>query len=377
MSDHEAFERVVASLHEATLDDARWPATSALIDEVCGVHGNALLVGERPKNDVRVVFVGLYYRGERNEDLEREYLEVYHPTDERVPRLRQLPDSRIVRSADLYTEQELRLSRTYNEMSLRTHFQNGLCVRLDVREGSHITWGLCDPVTSGGWRSSKLALLEGLLPHIRQLVRVRQALSEAGALGASMAGLLDNTGIGVIHLDRRGCIVAANDRARAMLRHGDGLSDRGGLLRANAPADHARLERLLAGAMPSPGPAAGGSMLLHRRAEAPPFVVHVKPVVAPQPDYGAQSVTALVLLVEPERQSRISPAMVAATLGLTPAESQVAAWLAEGRTVREIAERTGRKESTVHWHLKRIYDKQELSRQADLVRLVLSVAELA
>ena len=118
-------------------------------------------------------------------------------------------------------------------------------------------------------------------------------------------------------------------------------------------------------------------MLLHRRAEAPPLVVHVKPVVAPQPDYGAQSVTALVLLVEPERQSRISPALVAATLGLTPAESQVAAWLAEGRTVREIAERTGRKESTVHWHLKRIYDKQELSRQADLVRLVLSVAELA
>ena len=45
--------------------------------------------------------------------------------------------------------------------------------------------------------------------------------------------------------------------------------------------------------------------------------------------------------------------------------------------MREIAETTGRKESTVHWHLKQIYDKQGLSRQADLVRLGLSVAELA
>ena len=39
-----------------------------------------------------VPFVGLYYRGQRREDLERKYLEVYHPIDERVPRLRQLPD---------------------------------------------------------------------------------------------------------------------------------------------------------------------------------------------------------------------------------------------------------------------------------------------
>ncbi len=36
---------------------------------------------------------------------------------------------------------------------------------------------------------------------------------------------------------------------------------------------------------------------------------------------------------------------------------------------------TGRKEDTVYWHLKRIYHKLDISRQADLVRLVLSVAE--
>ena len=54
---------------------------------------------------------------------------------------------------------------------------------------------------------------------------------------------------------------------------------------------------------------------------------------------------------------------------------QVAAWLAEGRTVREIAISTGRKEKSVYWHLEQIYAKRGISRQADLVRLVLSVAE--
>ena len=144
-----------------------------------------------------------------------------------------------------------------------------------------------DPVTSGGWESSQLALIKGLLPYIRQFVRVRQALVGAEALGASVADLLDSSRLGVIHLDRRGQIIEANDRARAILRHGDGLSDRGGELWARAPADHAHLEGLLAGALPSAGVGVSGSMLLRRPSGVLPLVVHVKPVVGPQPDYGA------------------------------------------------------------------------------------------
>ena len=79
MSGQDAFERILASLYEAMLDDRHWPATSALIDEACGLTGNGLMVGEGPKDDIRVLFVGLYYRGQRRADLEREYLEVYHP----------------------------------------------------------------------------------------------------------------------------------------------------------------------------------------------------------------------------------------------------------------------------------------------------------
>ena len=50
---------------------------------------------------MRVSFVGLYYRGQRRTDLEREYLVDYHPIDERVSRLRQLPEGRLVPMKDL------------------------------------------------------------------------------------------------------------------------------------------------------------------------------------------------------------------------------------------------------------------------------------
>ena len=113
------------------LDDTHWPTTSALIDEACGTKGTALMVGKGPEDDVRVLFVGLYYRGERRIDLERDYLEIYHPIDEHVPRFRQLPDSRVVHVTDLYTAEELKTSPTYNEYLHRGDGQDGLNVRLD------------------------------------------------------------------------------------------------------------------------------------------------------------------------------------------------------------------------------------------------------
>ena len=102
----------------------------------------------------------------------------------------------------------------------------------------------------------------------------------------------------------------------------------------------------------------------------------VKPVVVPQPDYGARPVSALVLIVDPRGHHRVDPRVVAKTLHLTRAESQVAVWLAEGRSVREMAEASGRTQHAIYWHLKQIYQKRFISRQADLVRLVLSLAEL-
>ena len=39
MGNQDAFEHVLASIHDAMLDDTQWAATSALIDEACGLVG--------------------------------------------------------------------------------------------------------------------------------------------------------------------------------------------------------------------------------------------------------------------------------------------------------------------------------------------------
>ena len=378
MSQRDTFDRILASLHDAMLDDACWPATSALLEAAFGTNGNALFIGEGFGGDAKVHFGRLYHRGEPHTEKLEEYVQNYHPHDERLPRLRQLPDSRVVAVTDLYTEEELKTSPTYNEYLRRHEAQNSLNARMDGPYGTRIVWATGDPTGKDGWRSDQVEMVERLMPHIRQFVRVRQELAGAQALGANLAELLDNTRIGIMQLNRQGRVIEANAQARRLLQRGEGLSDQDGFLRARLPGDTANLERLLARALPTSGSqGAGGSMTIQRLPALPPLTLHVSPIGTGQSDFGAWRVNVLVLIVEPATRTRIDPSLVAAALGLTPTESRVAALLAEGNSVRNIAAEMGRKENSIRWHINRIHRKQGISRQADLVRLVLSVPEFS
>ena len=200
-------------------------------------------------------------------------------------------------------------------------------------------------------------------------------MADAGALDASLSDLLINGRVGVIHLDRRGRVLAANDRARAILRGGDGLVDRASGLHACLTDEDAALQKVLARALPLNGQTgASGSLMLSRKQSAVRLVVHVSPVGEGGAHTRSGRVSALVLVIDPESRWRIDADSVGAILGLTPAEARVAVMLAEGKTIRDIAAATGRSVTTVKWHLGHVFAKTGVSRQADLVRLVLSLA---
>ena len=375
MSERDAFERILASLHEAMLDDARWIAASGLIDEACRTEGNLLVVGDDSSRIDGVLFANFCYRGQRHQELEREYYRVYYPVDEHLPRLRQLAEGRIVHVTDLFSEQELKTSPLYNEAMARSHGQNSLKVRLAGPDRSRIFWTIADPVGASDWSPDQVDLITRLLPHLRQFVRVRHALADAGALGTSPGKLLGNRRTGVIQLDWHGRIAEANDRARDLLRRGDRLSYRNGALCTPLLAEDTKLQKLLGRALPRYGDrGVSGSMVITRPDGARPAVLHAIPVEDAEMSFRSPRVAALLLIIEPKRPLRLEPDLVAAAFGLTPAESVVAALLAEGSTIRDIARATGREEDTVRWHKKNIFSKAGVSRQVDLVRLVLSVA---
>lgn len=226
-------------------------------------------------------------------------------------------------------------------------------------------------MNADGWSLAKLDTIRRLLPHIRQTVSVWQTLAGAGALGATLTKLFEITGTGVIQLDSSGRIVEASDRVRDLLRTGNSLFDRDGFLFARMPQDNDGLQVLLGRALSLFGaPSAGGSMILRRPPPLGPLALHVHPVGGQGMDFPVWPVAALVLVVEPANEAGIDPDVAAAALDLTGMESRVAVLLAQGMSVREIAATTGRKGSTIRSHVKRMFVKHGLSRQAQLVRLV-------
>ena len=265
----------------------------------------------------------------------------------------------------------------YNELLPRLQARDGLVVCLDGPDASRIVWSIGDPVDRDGWTSERVGTIERLLPHLRQFVRVRQALVGARALGASLVELLDNVRAGVIQLDRRARLIAANDRARALLRRCDGLWDKDGQLRASLPKDDAALQRLLARALPLPaGSAEGGSMLVGRPGTRSRLVLHVSPVHDPGMESRKSRVAMLVLVIDPADRTGIDPGRVGKALGLTRAESRVAVSLAEGKTIDDIAAESGRSRTTVKWHIRHIYAELGVSRQIELAHLVTSLADV-
>ncbi len=373
MSSQNQFDRILGMLHEAALGDVQWAVPASLINEAVRTNGNnlAILHGSLP-TDVEMSFARSCYGRRRRKDYEERYLTHFFHRDEAVPRGMRLPDSQLTPVGQLYTAAERKTSPVYNGSR---KIRKGLYVRLGGAGGPSIVWGIAESTEPGGdWHSTQIRMIERLLPHLRQFVRVRRELAHAGALGSSFGEFLEGDRLGVIQLDRRARIVAANDRALGLLRQGGGLCDRGGSLHAAMRADNDALERLLARALSPFGvQASAGSMTIRRRTAPTRLVVHVTPVPKRERDFRARRVAALVLVVDPESRPRIDARLVAEVLNLTPAESQLATLVATGRTVCDIAAMTARTEGTVRWHLKSIFRKLGISRQSDLVRRVLSL----
>ena len=375
MSRQDQFDRILGTLHEAALGDVPWTEPACMINEIIGTRGNSLVIGRgRSQADAEIFFAQSCYGNERRTEQDERYFTEFYHRDERVPRALSLPNGRLTPSGHLYTEQEKKTSPAYNRAWWNTK-KNGLHVRMDGSGGSHILWILADSTErDAGWSSTQAAMIESLLPHVRHYAHVRCMLANVGALGSSLTELLDNGRFGVIQLDWRARIVAANDRARDLLRQDGGLSDLGGFLNASMAGENDTLKRLLARALPPHGvPASTASMTVGRPNARTRLVVHVTPVTKREWDLRAQRVAALVLIAEPASRPRIDAGLVAEALNLTPAEGRVATMVGAGRTVRDIAAMTGRTEDTVRWHLKKIFRKQGISRQADLVRRVLSL----
>ena len=102
------------------------------------------------------------------------------------------------------------------------------------------------------------------------------------------------------------------------------------------------------------------------------LAVHVTPLDAEASEVNRNC--ALVCIVDPTREPRLLPAHLQRLYRLTTAEAAVAVRIIRGHKLQSVADELNVTLSTVRIHLQRVFEKTHTHRQAQLVRLLLEVA---
>jgi DNA-binding CsgD family transcriptional regulator len=113
----------------------------------------------------------------------------------------------------------------------------------------------------------------------------------------------------------------------------------------------------------------GRSIPVAGTKQAPPFVIHVVPLRGAGLDLftGAMSIVFATPVVP---NSSAAPELLQALFDLTPAESRIAGQVTEGKSIEQIALSNGVSHNTIRTHLKSIFSKTGVQRQAELVSLL-------
>ena len=183
----------------------------------------------------------------------------------------------------------------------------------------------------------------------------------------ALADAVDRAQFGVIITPRELRPTFVNAYAQRVLDRRDGLvvTDTG--LEALIPADTRALRQLVDRS--SRRQLETSATLLLRRAQSTrPLAVYV----SVRGYSGAVADQATVFVCDPDYHPHIANAELSRLYGLTRAEASLAILLVNGNTLEEIAATLHISIHTARTHLKRILLKTDTSRQAELLRLILS-----
>ncbi|UFS99368.1 helix-turn-helix transcriptional regulator [Nocardia huaxiensis] len=216
--------------------------------------------------------------------------------------------------------------------------------------------------------SDARTLLNALVPHLVQALRTRSRLAELAWERTLALATLEKARHGILIVAPDTALIFANSRAADLTADLDGLAvDAFGRLRATSPAAQPRLHRLIADAA---GPAGmSGSLALTRPSVKRPLTIHAGPLDG-QPQHRA----VLLLVFDPEHDPGLPPTTLHELYGLTETESLVARGVLRGDGLPAVAAQLCVSLSTARTHLQHIFVKTGTHRQAELVRLLATVA---
>ncbi len=374
--DVQHFSHLVHLIHEGVLETRALRRFLELL--TIQLHGNSGILilrsshlGEPPMSIVH----GYVPRSDSS------YFGYYMATDPFV----QLPEGRAITMHDFVDTAELERSEYFREYLIPLDMVYALGVDLRDKGRYHVRLRICRPRQAGNFTATDCRYVEAFVPHLRTAMRIFAELDVMRSERGFYAEAMDQLTLATIVLNETGEILHANRLAESILATRDGLSRSNDTLMIDHHDDAKRFRELVVRAVEAQRTSRTGLvevMRVRRPSGKPDISLAVRPSTSRT---GLQNErltnTVAVFLstntLDGDEKPPMSAEVIQKLFGLTPKEATLALHLAAGKSLLDAARTLNMSPNTARTHLRSVFAKTGVDRQASLVRVLLkSVAML-
>lgn len=364
MLDIDGFSHAVAGVYDASMNIERWPDALSHFARMFGGTASQIGVGSNLRE---IAFIKVW--GIPDQVLARVMPKfvALTPTDPRqgmsatpykATHCRQFVSDEVLRASEIY-RQVLTPTGVEYAMGFTIPVDQETMVILSVMRGPNLSPFTIDDCTDFG----------RFAPHVTRAVSMHGTFRRNRDELATAKALLDGVPLGMMVVDDDE-VKIANRAARALLDEGDAMRLQNGRLcgatrRADADLRAAVHEALDGGDQPI-----GVVLPIDHTEPVRAVVRRLHPASAGM--VGVASEAVALYVTDPRKPIETSEEILQRLFGLTPREAAVLGILAEGEDLQTAAARLGIGIETVRTHVRHIMETTGASRQAELVRMVLS-----
>jgi DNA-binding CsgD family transcriptional regulator len=252
-----------------------------------------------------------------------------------------------------------------------------LGVDIHTEEGVECRLRVCRPASTRDFDEAEKSLCQMLLPHLACSVRYHARLDQVELERSLLANTVEGLLVGTLIFDDHGSLMKMNAAAAAILAEKDGLElVRGSLQAVFFPEENRELQRLIletTSKLRDVRPSVLTAVSITRPSGRRKLGVMVRPIpIREWSESQRRRPTVAVFIRDPDCHTRASCELLNRLFRLTPAESTLAMYMANGLTLDEAAGELQIRKNTARAHLRSIFSKVGVTSQTALVRVLLN-----
>ncbi len=356
---YDSYDALISAIYRSVDDDDAWPEALDILRDYLGANVACLRIAQQSKSHRQYLFAsGPQATDEAIREWEQISARELLPQDLK-PGETTVINWRLVSNA----VQCSKLLQRYDIAVTATVF-------VDLIDDAQYTLNCSRGFEDSEFRPADLDAFRQIAEHFRRAMTLRRRNMQSKVVTQFQTEALDSLGIAAILVNRGGGHVVLNQTAQDALDEGIGLEMTARGLRAVDRADDGAFQQALRAALCEKEPAGSRAMLVNSGDDDRRLHLVVSSRRHSSMISGETETSALIFLRVKEIVGDADKKLLQQLFSFTATEANLAVGLAKGLCLKDVESQLNIRHNTARAHLRSMFVKADVSRQAQLVSLL-------